>query len=459
MPAYRFDYLRTASGWISPGYVSVGADGFISEISDAPPTGPCETVKGIAVPGVANLHSHAFQRAMAGMSEFRTAAAQDSFWTWRDLMYRFVDRLSPDDLEAIAAQLYVEMLKAGYTSVGEFQYLHHDRDGTPFGDPAEMSLRTLAAAEATGIGITLLPVLYQYAGFGAQPAGEGQRRFTNDPDGFLDIYRALDDATRARGNSHTGIAPHSLRAAGEDAIRHVVAEIAETTPVHIHIAEQEKEVADCEAFSGLRPVQFLLDRVDVDDRWCLVHATHMTAEEVRAAAVSGAIAGLCPTTEANLGDGLFDLPGWQDAAGVMGIGSDSHISVSVVEELRWLEYGQRLRDRGRNIAGGAAGSTGEHLLSAVVSGGARALGRAGSKDAVGLVAGARADIVVLDADAPTFAGHTPETFVDAWIFSGNAPLVTEVFAGGVHVVRDGCHPAEEDIASTYRATLSKLMSD
>lgn len=459
MPAYRFDYLRAAPGWMSPGYVSVGADGFISELSDTPPAGACETVRGIAVPGIANLHSHAFQRAMAGLSEFRTAAAQDSFWTWRDLMYRFVDRLSPDDLEAIAAQLYVEMLKAGYTSVGEFQYLYHNRDGTPFSNPAEMSLRTFAAAEATGIGITLLPVLYQYAGFGEQPAGEGQRRFINDRDRFLDIYRILDSTTSAHGNSHTGVAPHSLRAAGEDAIRHVVSEIAATTPIHIHIAEQEKEVADCVAFSGLRPVEFLLDRVDVDDRWCLVHATHMTADEVKAAARSGAIAGLCPTTEANLGDGLFDLPGWQHAAGVIGVGSDSHISVSVVEELRWLEYGQRLRDRGRNIAGDAAGSTGETLLSAAASGGARALGRAGPKDEAGLTVGARADIAVLDADAPTFAGHTPDSFIDAWVFSGNTPLVTDVFAGGAHVIRNGVHPGEEEIAARYRVTLSKLLSE
>lgn len=459
MGQYRFDHLRAAAGWMSPGYLSVGADGRISEISDTPPGGNCETISGIAVPGVANLHSHAFQRAMAGLSEFRTTAAQDSFWTWRDLMYRFVDRLSPDDLEAIASQLYLEMLKAGFTSVGEFQYLHHDRDGTPFGNPAEMSLRTLAAAEATGIGITLLPVLYQYAGFGEQPAGDGQRRFINDPDRFVDIYRTLDRATEATANFHTGIAPHSLRAAGEDAIRDVVAEISDSAPIHIHISEQEKEVEDSVAFSGLRPVAYLLDRVDVDGRWCLVHATHMTADEVTAAARSGAIAGLCPTTEANLGDGLFDMPGWQDSGGAIGVGSDSHISVSVVEELRWLEYGQRLRDRRRNIAGDETGSTGENLLSAAISGGARALSRTGAKGEVGLAVGAAADIVVLDADAPTFAGHTPDSFIDAWIFSGNSPLVTDVFAGGTHVIRDRVHPAEQEIASRYQNTVSKLLSE
>ena len=459
MVTYRFDHLLTATRWLSPGYVSFDVDGRISKISERAPAGDYVNVGGIAVPGVANLHSHAFQRGMAGLSEFRTAAEQDSFWTWRDLMYRFVDRLSPDDLEAIASQLYVEMLKAGFTSVGEFQYLHHDRDGTPFGNPAEMSLRTLAAAKATGIGITMLPVLYQYAGFGEQPARDGQRRFINDPDRFLDIYRVLDEATAPHDNFRTGIAPHSLRAAGEDAIRDVVAEIAETTPIHIHIAEQEQEVSDCVAFSGLRPVQYLLDRVEVDERWCLIHATHMTAEEAKAAAISGSIAGLCPTTEANLGDGLFDMPGWRAAAGAIGIGSDSHISVSIVEELRWLEYGQRLRDRRRNIAADAAGSSGTNLLNATVSGGARALGRARVSGEIGLAAGALADIVVLDLDAPTFAGHKQETFIDAWLFSGNSPLVTDVFAGGVHVIRDGAHPDEEAIAIRYHATLSKLLSE
>ena len=266
MTVYRFDHVLGADGWVSPGFIAVDDDGAIAAISATAPDGGAQHIGGIAVPGLANLHSHAFQRAMAGLSEFRTDAAQDSFWTWRDLMYRFVGKLTPDDLEAIAAQLYVEMLKSGYTAVGEFQYLHHDRDGTAFGNPAEMTLRTLAAARETGIGATFLPVLYQFSGFGGQPPGEGQRRFINDADGFLKIYETIAAETAALPDLHTGVAPHSLRAAGEDAIRCVTDAIDPAAPIHIHIAEQEKEVADCEAWSGMRPVELLYDRLPVDGR-------------------------------------------------------------------------------------------------------------------------------------------------------------------------------------------------
>ena len=457
MKVYRFDHVLGPEGWVSPGYVSVDDAGAVSSIADTAPAGDIENICGIALPGMANLHSHAFQRAMAGLSEYRTAAAEDSFWTWRDLMYRFVARLDPDDLEAITAQLYVEMLKSGYTAVGEFQYLHHDRDGTPFANPAEMTLRTLAAARDTGIGATFLPVLYQFGGFGEQPPGDAQRRFINDSDSFLRIYEAVAAEAVPNADLHTGAAPHSLRAAGEDAIRDVIGGIAADAPIHVHIAEQEKEISDCLAWSGCRPVQLLFDRLPVDDRWCLVHATHMTDDERRMAAKSGAVAGLCPTTEANLGDGLFDLPGWLDVDGHLGIGSDSHISVSPVEELRWLEYGQRLRDRRRNIAGDARVSTGRRLFDLAVSGGAQALGRTGAGGETGLQPGARADIVVLDADAPLFAGQSTDTFLESWIFSGNQPVVTDVFVGGARVVAEGRHPREEAIAARYRNVLAELM--
>ena len=455
MTVYRFDHVYGASGWMSPGNLSVDGDGIIDAISESALEATAENIGGIAVPGIANLHSHAFQRAMAGLSEFRTDAAEDSFWTWRDLMYRFVGQITPDDLEAIAAQLYVEMLKSGYTAVGEFQYLHHDRDGSPFGNPAEMTLRTVAAAQETGIGATFLPVLYQYSGFGEQAPGDGQRRFINDADGFLRIYETLAAATNDAPDLHTGVAPHSLRAAGEDAIRAVADAIHSSAPIHIHIAEQEKEVADCVAWSGLRPVELLRDRLPVDGRWCLVHATHMTEAEACAAAESGAIVGLCPTTEANLGDGLFDLPGWLSAGGAAGIGSDSHVSISPVEELRLLEYGQRLRDRRRNVTATSDVSTGRRLIDLAVAGGARALGRIGEN---GLCAGARADIVVLDADASIFAGQGCDTFLESWIFSGNVPVVTDVFVGGKQVVQGGHHPREEEIAAKYRNVLAALMT-
>ena len=458
MAVYRFDHVLGPEGWASPGYVSVDEAGEISGVAERAPEGDVESIGGIALPGMANMHSHAFQRAMAGLSEYRTEAAEDSFWTWRDLMYRFVGQLTPDDLEAISAQLYVEMLKSGYTAVGEFQYLHHDRDGTPFTNPAEMTLRTLAAARDTGIGATFLPVLYQYGGFGEQPPGDAQRRFINDRDSFLRIYETVAGATAVSADLNTGIAPHSLRAAGEDAIRDVIGGIDADAPIHVHIAEQEKEISDCIVWSGHRPVELLFDRLPVDGRWCLIHATHMTAAETRMAAASGAIAGLCPTTEANLGDGLFDLPGWLDAEGSLGIGSDSHISISPVEELRWLEYGQRLRDRRRNIGGDSRVSTGRKLFDLAVSGGGRALGRTGAGGEAGLRPGARADIVVLDTDAPLFAGQSPGTFLESWIFSGNQPVVTDVFVGGARVVLDGHHPREEEIAARYRNVLSALLN-
>lgn len=452
--SYWFDHLYSSDGWRSPGYVSFSVDGRIAEVSGGRPEGAVEHVGGIGIPGVANLHSHAFQRALAGLSEYRTPAVADSFWTWRESMYRFVEHVTPDDLEAIAAQLYVEMLKAGYTAVGEFQYLHHDCDGTPFAEPAEMTIRTMAAAKETGIGATFLPVLYQRGGFGAAPPTEGQRRFINDTDRFLQIHQRVSEMCEGDDGFVSGVAPHSLRAVGEAGIVSVMDAVGAGVPIHMHIAEQEREVADCLAWSNCRPVEWLMDCLPVDDRWCLVHATHVTEEEIAAAALAGITVGLCPTTEANLGDGVFDLPTWMDLGGSFGIGSDSHVSVDPVEELRWLEYGQRLRDRRRNVSAAEGVSTGTRLFDAAVSGGARSLGRGPD----GLQVGARGDIVILDAKAPIFAGGDAETFLDRWIFSGNAPVVTDVFVGGAHVVRDGRHPLEGRIARRYRKTLERLLS-
>ncbi|HET7358834.1 MAG TPA: formimidoylglutamate deiminase, partial [Rhodanobacteraceae bacterium] len=322
------------------------------------------------LPGMPNLHSHAFQRAMAGLAE-RRGQGDDSFWSWRETMYAFAAALGPDDLQAIAAQLYVEMLKAGYTQVCEFHYLHHQPDGTPYADPAAMSLALVEAAREAGIGLTLLPVLYMRGGFDGRPLSPRQRRFGHDVDGFMALFerlRALHEPML-----RVGIALHSLRAVPEAAMREVLDAVAGTgCPIHIHVAEQIGEVQDCLAVHNARPVEWLLDHAPVDARWCLVHATHLTDDELRRAAASGAVAGLCPTTEANLGDGLFPLAAWLDAGGTLGIGSDSHISVSPVEELRWLEYGQRLASRHRNVAARGAGkSVGETLWTAALAGGAQ----------------------------------------------------------------------------------------
>ena len=421
------------------------------------------------VPGMPNLHSHAFQRAMAGLAERRGDPA-DSFWTWREVMYAFAGKIGPDDLRAIATQLYVEMLKVGYTHVCEFHYLHHQPNGQPYADRAAMSLALIEAAQEAGIGLTLLPTLYMTGGFDGRVLGERQRRFAHDVDSYLHLVERL----RLLENAHlrVGVALHSLRAVPEDAMRALVEGIngmAETRsslagsmmPIHIHIAEQIGEVQDCLAIRNARPIEWLLDHAPVDQRWCLVHATHIDENELRRLAATGATVGLCPTTEANLGDGLFPLKDWLDADGIIGIGSDSHISVSPVEELRWLEYAQRLVTRHRNIsASDAQPSTGEHLYGRALHGGANASSMpigcfiGGNSDVPSV--GNRADLLVLDETSPVLAGRDASNLIDTWIFAGNSNLVRDVMVNGEWVVRNFQHRDEARIAARYRAVISRL---
>ncbi|HEY2344425.1 MAG TPA: formimidoylglutamate deiminase [Xanthomonadaceae bacterium] len=402
------------------------------------------------LPGIANLHSHAFQRAMAGLAE-RRGSEKDSFWSWRETMYAFASRITPDDLQAIAAQLYVEMLRAGYTQVCEFHYLHHAPDGRPYADPAAMSRAIVAAARETGIGLTLLPVLYMRGGFDGRALSPRQARFGHEVDAFA---RLLDDLRRDEDALlRVGMAFHSLRAVMPDAMAATLAALPPDMPRHIHIAEQVAEVDDCVAVRGARPVRWLLDHAPVDARWTLVHATHLDAGEVRGIAGSGATVALCPTTEANLGDGLFPLRDYLDAGGAWGIGSDSHISVSPVEELRWLEYGQRLVTRSRNVTADAdAPSVGVNLMRGVAASAA-----ASSGASIGaLAAGRRADWIVLDDQAPELAARGEADLVDSWIFSGNRGLVREVVVAGRLLVREGRHVDEERIAARYRACVRRL---
>jgi len=405
-----------------------------------------QTSAGWQLPGIANLHSHAFQRAMAGMAE-RQTHPEDSFWTWRETMYRMAGLFDPQSLQAVAAQLYVEMLEAGYTTVCEFHYLHHAPDGRPYADPAAMSRALIAAARDTGIRMTLLPVLYMAGGFDGRPLGERQRRFGHSVDGYLHLVDALhaeqDDGLRI------GCALHSLRAVPPEAMREVLQALSPDTRVHIHIAEQIGEVQDCTAIRGARPVEWLLSNAAVDPRWTLVHATHLTPAEIRGIARSGATVAICPTTEANLGDGLFPLRDYLAANGAWGIGSDSHISVSPVEELRWLEYGQRLSTRHRNIAvREGSPSVGETLLHDVVASAVNATGF----DAAG-------DIVVLDAEAAQLCGASMENLVDHWVFSGNRNLVDSVEVAGRRVVEAGRHVDRERIAAGYRQAMQNLIAD
>jgi formimidoylglutamate deiminase len=398
------------------------------------------------LPGIANLHSHAFQRAMAGLAERQTDRA-DSFWTWRETMYRFAACFDPDTLHAVAAQLYAEMLEAGYTAVCEFHYLHHDRDGTPYADRAAMSRALIAAARETGIRLTLLPVLYMSGGFDGRALGGRQRRFAHDVDEYLhllDLLRGEEDE-RVR----LGCALHSLRAVPPEAMRAVLDPLPHGMRVHIHIAEQVAEVDECVALRGARPVEWLLANAEVDARWTLVHATHLSEAEVQGLARSGATVAICPTTEANLGDGLFPLRPFLDAGGRWGIGSDSHVSVSPVEELRWLEYGQRLVTRRRNIAVADSPSVGESLLRGVVDSAAQATG----------FDDLARDRIVLDAAAPALAGATAQDVIDRWVFAGNRPLVETVEVGGERVVEDGRHRDAGRIAARYRQAMERLLSD
>jgi formimidoylglutamate deiminase len=404
------------------------------------------------VPGIANLHSHAFQRAMAGMAERQTNPS-DSFWTWRETMYRFAARFDPDTLQAVAAQLYVEMLEAGYTTVCEFHYLHHAPDGRPYADAAAMSRALIAAARDTGIRLTLLPVLYMTGGFDGRSLGDRQKRFGHDADAYLQLLDTLraeeDDALRI------GCALHSLRAVPPEAMHTVLAALPDDSRIHIHIAEQVGEVQDCLALRNARPVEWLLANANVDARWTLVHATHLTSAETQGIARSGATVAICTTTEGNLGDGLFPLRDYLDAGGAWGVGSDSHISVSPIEELRWLEYGQRLITRHRNIAvRPESSSVGETLLRDATASAARSSGQA-----IGtLAADEYADFLVLDTDAPQFAGVTAADAIDRWIFSGSRNLVRDVFVGGQQVVGNGLHRDHHAIGARYREAMRTLLA-
>jgi formimidoylglutamate deiminase len=445
-----FDHAFLPGGWRKNVRIAVEGDRIAAVEANAA-AAPGERVNGIALPGMPNVHCNSFQRAMAGLAE-RRGPANDSFWTWREVMYRFLDRLTPEDVEAITAFAYMEMLERGFTAVGEFHYLHHAPDGSPYADLGEMAGRIVSGAKQAGIGLTMLPSFYLHGSFGGAPAVPGQRRFLNSPDRFNALAARTREIVAADPSINVGIAPHSLRAVTPEGMRAVV-EASPRGPIHIHAAEQTKEVEDCFAWSGRRPVEWLLDEMNVDRRWCLIHTTHMTDEETKRLAAAGAVAGLCPLTEASLGDGIFNAAEYLPAGGRFGIGTDSNIDIDAALELRQLEYSQRLKHRGRNLIATVEGeSNGTRLFSEALRGGAQALDRPMGS----LEAGKRADFVVLDNTHPDFASAGVDRWLDAWIFVAGRSAVQSVMAGGAWVVRDGRHTKRESITEQYKKTLKGL---
>ncbi len=443
-------YALLPGGWSENVEVELGAHGIIDAIrTDVAVAGSSERILLAAQP---NLHSHTFHRAMAGMTERRTAG-RDSFWSWRTLMYRFLEDLTPEQIEAIAALAFVEMQEAGFASVAEFHYVHHRPGGAPYDNLIETSERIFAAASQTGIGLTHLPVLYSYGGAGEAPLAGGQLRFGNDLDRFSRLVETAQGAAARSlpGDARVGIAPHSLRATAPGQLTAVTQRFADG-PIHIHVAEQPKEVDDIAAWLDARPVEWLLGALDVGPAWCLVHATHMSEAETEALARSGAVAGLCPMTEANLGDGPFNGPTYLAAGGAFGIGTDANVRISVAEELRMLEYSQRLRDLARNVLLTGEGSVGEAIYNGALSGGAQALRRTCGE----IREGKLADLVALDGEHLAFSGLKPEQFLDGWIFAADDRVVRDVWSAGRHRVQDGRHVARDAVETRYRAAIEEL---
>jgi formiminoglutamate deiminase len=437
-------------GWAHGVRVGIGADGRIAAVAAG--SAPEGTRVPLLLPALANVHSHAFQRAMAGLSEARGPQPRDTFWTWRQIMFRFLEQLTPEDVEAIAALVQMEMLEAGYATNVEFHYLHHRPDGGAYDDVAEMAARIAAAAARTGIGLTLLPVHYQHGGLDRRPLGPGQRRFGTDPEGFA---RLLDASEAALGplpaDAGLGVAPHSLRAVSPEGLA-LCAGLRPGRPLHMHLAEQLPEIDEVLAATGRRPVEWLLDHHAPDRRWTLIHLTHMTDDETRRLAATGAGAGLCPITESSLGDGIFNGMVWRAAGGRIGFGSDSNVRVALAEELRTLEYSQRLRDTARAILAEPGRSTGRVLYDCGLDGGATAAGR----DTGAIRAGLWADLCAVSLANPVMAGRDGDAMLDSLVFAGGEGLVREVWAAGRHVVRDGRHVARDAIVAEYLACIARL---
>ena len=444
-----------ADGWARDVLLEWDEQGTLTRVATGQARGNAPQSAGPVLPGMSNVHSHAFQRAMAGLAEFR-GHPTDDFWTWREEMYRLVRLLQPDDIEAIARHLYIEMLRHGYTSVGEFHYIHRDPAGQPYGDRAEMANRILAAAGDTGIALTLMPVLYAYGGLGNRPLSAAQKRFGGDPASILELVSELRGFHLPHATLRFGVAPHSVRAVDALMLTELVdaaTRMDVTMPIHMHVSEQVGEVTDCVGTHGVTPLEWIANLVDVDERWCFIHATHLTQIEMRKLAQARGSIGLCPVTEANLGDGIFELERWLETQAPWGIGGDSHVSVSPFEELRSLEYSQRLRQRVRNVASSEQSpDVAANLWRQAAEGGAAAL----AQPAGALASGRRADFVVLEGGDADFESLAAPAMLGVAMFGGNSNRVRDVFIAGEPVVTQGRHPAAEQASAGYRAALRRL---
>ncbi|MEX0298613.1 MAG: formimidoylglutamate deiminase [Kordiimonas sp.] len=438
--------------WAQDICMSISSDGFIETIETGMKVPAGTSCYDTVLPSMPNLHSHAFQRAFAGLAEYKEPG-QSNFWSWRNTMYHFAQHMNPEALKVIASALYVEMLKAGYTAVGEFHYLHNSHTDQALA----MSDAIISAADQSGIALTHLPVLYQTSDFGGKPAEEGQQPFLHSNEDFARLLQVL--GAKLKGRHQLGMAFHSLRAVAEDSFDSAIEaleKISLKAPIHIHISEQMREVEASLAHSGKRPIEWLLQNQKIDERWCLVHATHLVEEEWRGVAESDAVVGLCPATEANLGDGLFPVQEYLKCGGRWGIGSDSHISIDAREELRLLEYGQRLARQERTVlSGGDGGHTGVNLWANAALGGAQAL----AQPIGALSVGKRADLIVLGTDAPMFAGASYGQIVDTFIFSGQSNPISDVMVAGNWVIRDGKHAMENEIFDDYKKLVSAIATD
>jgi len=454
MPRLILSHALLPEGWAEEVLVVTDAAGRIEAVHPGATDPSAQREIGIGIPGLPNLHSHAFQRGMAGLSE-HAGSAEDSFWTWREVMYRFLARLTPDDVEAIATLAYAEMLEAGFTRVGEFHYLHHDADGRHHADIAEMAVRIAAAASATGINLTLLPCFYAHGEVGGGAPDPGQRRFLSDRDSYAALVAGSRRAIAGLPGARLGIAPHSLRAATAGEIRDVMSLAAPDEPLHIHVSEQVKEVEACEAILGRPPIAALDEAVGLSPRWCLIHATHGTSDELRRVAASGAVVGLCPITESNLGDGIFPARGFTGQGGRFGVGTDSNILISAPEELRVLEYAQRLIERRRNVLAPRGASTARTLWEAALAGGTQALGAGPA----GLVPGAWLDLVVLDPHHPALAARQGDRWLDALLFAAPHAPIRSVIVRGQAVVTDGVHPLRAQAEARVGRILARILGD